>query len=78
MVNLPAQPEPTPTAVHHDRKRVRYAVLGALALVGGVWIAWIASQLFGWSLGDLGISPREPAGLLGILTAPFADTPRVL
>jgi membrane associated rhomboid family serine protease len=72
MVNLPAQPEPTPTAVHHDRKRVRYAVLGAFALVGGVWIAWIASQLFGWSLGDLGISPREPAGLLGILTAPLA------
>jgi membrane associated rhomboid family serine protease len=72
MVNVPAQPEPTPTAVEYDRKRVRYAVLGALALVAGVWIAWIAMQLFGWSLDDLGISPRQPHGLLGILTAPLA------
>ncbi|HVT31625.1 MAG TPA: rhomboid family intramembrane serine protease [Rhodanobacteraceae bacterium] len=69
---MPAQPDPTPTAVDYDRKRVRYAALGALALVAGVWIAWIASQVFGWSLGDLGISPRQPGGLLGILTAPLA------
>jgi membrane associated rhomboid family serine protease len=51
---------------------VRYAALGAGALLAGVWIAWAAASLLGWSLGDLGITPRTPGGLLGILTAPLA------
>ncbi|WP_343788367.1 rhomboid family intramembrane serine protease [Dokdonella soli] len=65
-------PEPTRTAVAHDRQRVRYAVLGAAALLAGVWIAWIAAWLLGWSLDDLGIEPRRLHGLIGVLTAPFA------
>ena len=72
MVSVPPVPEPTSTAVAHDRKRVRYAALGAGALLAGVWIAWAAALLLGWSLGDLGITPRTPGGLLGILTAPLA------
>lgn len=72
MVRLPTLPEPTSTAVAHDRARVRYAVLGAAALLAGVWLAWLAAWAFGWSLGDLGIQPREMSGLLGILTAPLA------
>jgi membrane associated rhomboid family serine protease len=72
MVNVPALPEPTATAVAHDRKRVRYAVLGAAALLAGVWIAWTAAWLLGWSIDDLGIRPRTIGGLIGILTAPFA------
>ena len=39
MVNVPPLPEPTAAAVAYDRKRLRYAVLGALALLAGVWIA---------------------------------------
>ncbi|HEY6986310.1 MAG TPA: rhomboid family intramembrane serine protease [Rhodanobacteraceae bacterium] len=69
---MPALPEPTATAVAHDRKRVRYAVLGAAALLAGVWIAWTAAWLLGWSIDDLGIRPRTIGGLIGILTAPFA------
>jgi len=65
-------PQPTPGAVAHDRERVRYAVLGALALLGGMWLAWLLAWLFGWSLDDLGITPRETTGLIGILTAPLA------
>jgi len=72
MVNVPPLPEPSSTAVAHDRKRVRYAILGAAALLAGVWIAWAAALLLGWSLDDLGITPRTPGGLLGILTAPLA------
>src|SRR4051794_27781952 len=72
MVNVPPLPEPTATAVAQDRRRLRYAVLGAAALLGGVWIAWFATYLLGWSLDDLGIVPRHPAGLIGILTAPLA------
>jgi len=72
MVSVPPLPEPTATSVAHDRKRVRYAVLGAAALLAGVWIAWLAAYLLGWSLDDLGVAPRHVSGLLGILTAPLA------
>ena len=69
---MPPLPEPSAVAVAHDRKRVRYALLGAGALLAGVWIAWLAAWFFGWSLDDLGIEPRRVSGLLGILTAPLA------
>ena len=72
MVSVPPLPEPTAAAVARDRKRVRYAVLGAAALLVGVWIAWLAAQMLGWSLDDLGITPRTPHGLIGILAAPLA------
>jgi membrane associated rhomboid family serine protease len=65
-------PEPSLVAVRHDRARVRYAALGAGALLAGVWIAWVAAWLLGWSLDDLGIQPRHVRGLVGVLTAPFA------
>ena len=65
-------PEPTATAVARDRARVRYALVGAGALLAGIWVAWFAAWLLGWSLDDLGIRPRELRGLVGVLTAPFA------
>ncbi|WP_300617283.1 rhomboid family intramembrane serine protease [Dokdonella sp.] len=65
-------PEPTALAVANDRERVRYAVLGALALLAGVWIAWLLAWMLGWPLDDLGVRPRDVDGLVGILTAPFA------
>jgi membrane associated rhomboid family serine protease len=64
--------EPTAVSVAHDRARIRYALLGAGALLAGVWIAWLGAWLLGWPLDDLGIVPRQPRGLVGILTAPFA------
>jgi membrane associated rhomboid family serine protease len=72
MVNVPPLPEPTAVAVAYDRKRLRYAITGAMALLAGVWIAWAVASALGWPLDDLGIHPRDPAGLVGILTAPFA------
>jgi len=72
MVSVPPVPEPTSTAVAHDRKRVQYAVLGGAALLAGIWIAWLAAWMLGWSLDDLGVTPRQAHGLLGILTAPLA------
>ncbi|MFI4970769.1 MAG: rhomboid family intramembrane serine protease [Lysobacterales bacterium] len=65
-------PEPTIGSVARDRARLRYAVLGAAALLAGVWIAWLATWLLGWSIDDLGIRPRHLRGLVGVLTAPFA------
>ncbi len=68
----PPLPESSAAAVTRDRARVRYAVLGAGALLAGIWIAWLAAWLLGWSTNDLGITPRRVNGLIGILTAPFA------
>jgi membrane associated rhomboid family serine protease len=65
-------PEPTPTSVERDRQRVRYALIGASALLAGIWIAWLAAWLLGWPHGDLGVRPRHVSGVVGILTAPFA------
>ncbi len=65
-------PEPTATSVAQDRARVRYALIGALALTAGLWLLWLAAWLLGWHMDDLGIVPRRFSGMLGILTAPLA------
>ena len=65
-------PEPSTDTIRRDRLRIRYAVLGAAALVVGIWLAWLGAWLLGWDIDDLGIRPRDAHGLIGILTAPFA------
>ena len=63
--------EPSAATVRRDRTRVAYAALGALALVAGIWLCWLGAWTLGWDMGDLGIRPRDPRGLIGILSAPF-------
>ncbi len=65
-------PDPTVHSVARDRARVRYALIGAGALLAGIWIAWLAAWLLGWQLDDLGVRPRQVGGLIGVLAAPFA------
>jgi membrane associated rhomboid family serine protease len=67
----PIVPEPTARTVQRDRTRVRYAVIGALALLAGIWICWLGAWALGWNMLEFGIRPRDPHGLIGILTAPF-------
>jgi membrane associated rhomboid family serine protease len=67
----PPNPEPSAAAIRRDRTRIRYALLGAGGLVAGIWLAWLGAWLLGWDVDDLGIRPRDPHGLIGILTAPF-------
>ncbi|MBS0584636.1 MAG: rhomboid family intramembrane serine protease [Proteobacteria bacterium] len=67
----PIPVEASAAVVHSDRDRVRYAVLGALALVAGIWLVWLAAFALGWDMDALGIRPRDPHALIGILTAPF-------
>jgi membrane associated rhomboid family serine protease len=67
----PLIPEPSSATVQRDRKRVAYAALGAIALVAGIWVCWLGAWMMGWNLDDLGIRPRDPHGLIGVLSAPF-------
>jgi membrane associated rhomboid family serine protease len=67
----PLNPEPSSATVQRDRKRLAYAALGSVALVAGIWICWLGAWMMGWNLDDLGIRPRDPRGLIGILSAPF-------
>ena len=64
-------PEPTDTSVANDRMRLGYAVMGAAALLIGIWVIWLAGFALGWPISDLGIAPRQTSGLIGILTAPL-------
>ena len=64
-------PDPTDTSIATDRMRVGYAVLGAAALLFGIWVIWLAGYALGWPISDLGIAPRQASGLIGILTAPL-------
>lgn len=68
----PPSPEPSHSAVGLDRARIRYALIGAAALVAGIWLAWLGGWMLGWPMGDLGIEPRHIGGLVGILSAPMA------
>ncbi len=68
----PQTPEPTANAARHDRERIRHALYGAAVLVAGIWAVWLGGWLLGWRMGDLGVEPRTPGGLAGILFAPLA------
>ncbi len=68
----PPTPDPGSAAVQFDRERINYAVFSAAVLLVGIWLVWLGSWLLGWSMGDLGIEPRQLRGLVGILSAPFA------
>lgn len=68
----PPLPDPTPAALARDRYRLRYAAIGAGALLAGIWIAWLGAWLLGWPPGELGVHPRRIDGLVGVLAAPFA------
>lgn len=74
MDNAGPLPDPTPTAVARDRERIGYALIGAGSLLAGIWLVWLAIWLLGWPLDSLGVRPRIPAGLIGILTAPLAHS----
>lgn len=71
MVSAPITAESSAAAIHRDRRRVFWAVVGAAGLVAGIWLAWLGAWLLGWDMDDLGIRPRDAHGLIGILTAPF-------
>ncbi|HEX6833514.1 MAG TPA: rhomboid family intramembrane serine protease [Rudaea sp.] len=67
----PLTPEPSLSTARRDRQRIRYAIVGAGAIVAGIWLVWLMAWALGWDMDNLGIRPREIGGLVGILSAPF-------
>jgi len=43
----------------------------ALAIIGGLYLIHLVNFLLGYRLNILGIFPRHPLGLIGIVTSPF-------
>jgi membrane associated rhomboid family serine protease len=43
----------------------------AALVVAFAWLVWLADHLLGLGLGRYGVLPREPSGLVGVVTAPF-------
>lgn len=59
------------SVVDADRKRMRRALLASTAFVALLWLVWIIDLGLEFSLINLGVYPRDPGGLPGILFSPL-------
>ena len=64
-------PDPQYTASDRARMNFRLAVKIALAFVALVWVVFGVQQLVGPEMTRLGLRPRDPAGLVGLVTTPL-------
>lgn len=61
----------TPAAIKRDRRRLETAFFWAAVFVGLLWLVKIAEWAAGAHFTLLGLVPRDPLGLIGILGAPL-------
>ncbi len=64
-------PDPAYTASRRSRQNFSLAVRLSLAFVGLIWLVFLMEWLTGLSLSGFGLRPREPIGLLGLITTPL-------
>ncbi len=64
-------PDPDYSASGRARSNFRLAVKLSLGFVGLVWLMFGLQQLIGPQMTALGLRPRDPAGLLGLVTTPL-------
>lgn len=64
-----ATPAPRTSRPAADRVRLRRALVVSAGFVALLWLCFAAQQAFDWRF--LTVTPRTPAGLLGLLTAPL-------
>ena len=57
--------------VKEDTRRLRLSAIAAACFIGLIWLIWLIEFVFDLDLRQFGVYPREPAGLIGILTAPL-------
>lgn len=56
---------------HGETRRFRAAAAAVVAFTGLLWLIHAVALAGGWPGAALGIRPRDPAGLVGIVTAPL-------
>ena len=61
----------TAAALKRDRRRLETALFWGAFFVGLLWLVSLAETVAGTKFSALGLAPREPLGLLGILGAPL-------
>ncbi len=54
-----------------DIARLKAVAVGVTAFVALLWLIQATVAVTGWDPGPLGLRPRDPSGLVGILTAPL-------
>ena len=64
-------PDPAYTASRRSRQNFSLAVRLSLAFVALIWLIFLIEWLTGYSLAGFGLRPREPMGLLGLITTPL-------
>jgi membrane associated rhomboid family serine protease len=65
-------PDPAFTRSARARANFRLAIRIALVLAALLWVVQLVNVMLDLDPGDLGVRPRTPGGLVGILTAPLA------
>ena len=65
------EPLTEPAAIRRDARAFRRAFLVAGGFVALLWWVKAVEWMFERSLGALGVHPRDPWGLVGVLTAPL-------
>lgn len=61
----------TPAAIKRDRRRLETAVFWGAVFIALLWLVSLAETVAGTKFTALGLAPREPLGLIGILGAPL-------
>lgn len=65
------KPDPEYITSRKARQNFSLAFNLALGVTALVWFVWISDAYLGLELGRYGLRPRDPGGLLGLLTAPL-------
>ncbi len=57
--------------LREDARRFRRAAVKTVLFVSALWVIWLVGESLGFRAYELGVRPRDAAGLLGVVTAPL-------
>ena len=65
------KPDPNYTSSTRAARNFSLALQLSIGMVSVIWFIWISDAYLGLDLARYGLRPRDPAGLIGIITAPL-------